>query len=144
MKTRKLALFIILTLLVTMLAACGKNGDGTKDTEGSESQTETSGTENVNTEGSDTEDSDTESSETDTNVSGDQEIEVITIAKALELCGEPGNITEERYYIRGTVTKMINASYGNMVVTDATGSITVYGTYSADGSLKYSEMSENL
>jgi len=71
-----------------------------------------------------------------------EEIKVITIAEALELCGEPGNITEERYYIRGTVEKMINAAYGNMVVADETGSITVYGTYSADGSLKYSELTD--
>lgn len=71
-----------------------------------------------------------------------EEIKVITIAEALELCGEPGNITADRYYIRGTVEKMINSAYGNMVVADATGSITVYGTYSADGSLKYSEMTD--
>ncbi len=72
----------------------------------------------------------------------EEEIKVITIAEALELCGESGNITTERYYIRGTVEKMINATYGNMVVADETGSITVYGTYSADGSLKYSEMTD--
>ena len=70
------------------------------------------------------------------------EIKVITIVEALELCGEPGNLTEERYYIRGTVESMINIAYGNMIVTDETGSISVYGTYSADGSLKYSEMED--
>lgn len=151
MKTRKLAWFIILILLVSMLAACGKSGDGTKDSETSESQTETSqtGTEGSETEGTENDDSEMDDSEmddpqdTETDSSENTgDIKVITIAKALELCGEEGNITEERYYIRGTVTKMINASYGNMVVTDATGSITVYGTYSADGSLKYSEMED--
>lgn len=70
------------------------------------------------------------------------EVKVITVAEALALCGEPGNITTERYYIRGTVETMVNVAYGNMVVTDETGSITVYGTYSADGSLKYSEMTD--
>ncbi len=69
-------------------------------------------------------------------------IKVITIAEALELCGESGNITTERYYIRGIIEEMKNAAYGNMVVKDETGSITVYGTYSADGSLKYSEMTD--
>jgi hypothetical protein len=29
--------------------------------------------------------------------------DVITIAEALELCGEPGNLTTERYYIRATI-----------------------------------------
>ena len=67
------------------------------------------------------------------------EITVITIAEALELCGEPGNITTERYYIRGIVQTIKNGQYGQMVVADETGSIDVYGTYSADGSIGYSE-----
>ena len=70
------------------------------------------------------------------------EYEVITIAQALELCGEPGNITEERYYIRGTVDSITNANYGAMTISDATGTISVYGTYSADGSLTYAQMTE--
>ena len=68
--------------------------------------------------------------------------EVITIAQALELCGEPGNITEERYYIRGTIISMENANYGQMTIQDATGTISVYGTYSADGELTYAELTE--
>ena len=65
---------------------------------------------------------------------------VITIAEALELCGEPGNITTERYYIRGTIKTMKNAQYGQMVIEDETGSIEVYGTYSADGEKTYPEL----
>ncbi len=65
---------------------------------------------------------------------------VITIAEALELCGESGNITSERYYIRATVESVTNAQYGAMVIKDATGTISVYGTYSEDGSIGYSEM----
>ena len=68
--------------------------------------------------------------------------EVITIAQALELCGEPGNVTTERYYIRGTIISMENANYGQMTIQDETGTISVYGTYSADGSLPYSELTE--
>ena len=66
--------------------------------------------------------------------------EIITIAQALELCGEPGNLTTERYYIAGTVISMDNALYGAMTIQDETGTISVYGTYSADGELKYSEL----
>ena len=66
--------------------------------------------------------------------------ETITIAQALELCGEPGNITTERYYIRATIKTMKNAQYGQMVIEDETGSIEVYGTYSADGELTYTEL----
>ena len=68
--------------------------------------------------------------------------ETITIAQALELCGEEGNITTERYYIRGIIDSVTNAEYGAMIISDETGSISVYGTYSADGEINYSEMSE--
>lgn len=67
------------------------------------------------------------------------EYNVITIAEALELCGEPGNITEERYYIRGIVQTVTNGEYGAMVVADETGSIAVYGTWSEDGSIGYKD-----
>ena len=70
------------------------------------------------------------------------EIKTITIAEALELCGESGNITTERYYIRAIVQSITNPQYGSMVIKDETGSISVYGTYSADGSLTYAEMAE--
>ena len=67
------------------------------------------------------------------------EYQVITIAQALELCGEPGNLTTERYYIRGIVQTVTNGEYGSMVVADETGSIPVYGTWSADGSIGYKD-----
>lgn len=51
----------------------------------------------------------------------------LSIAQALELCGAPGNITTEKYYIRGTVETVTNPTYGSMVITDGTNSITVYG-----------------
>lgn len=66
--------------------------------------------------------------------------EIITIAQALALCGEEGNITEERYYLSGTVVSIDNAAYGAMTIADDTGSISVYGTYSADGAINYSQM----
>ncbi len=68
--------------------------------------------------------------------------DIITIEQALELCGEPGHLTTERYYIQGTVVSIDNAAYGAMTVRDETGTISVYGTYSADGSINYSEMDE--
>ena len=68
--------------------------------------------------------------------------ECITVAEALAMTLSDGETTEERYYIRGTVTKMMNAAFGEMTLTDETGSIYVYGTYSEDGSLKYSQMTE--
>ncbi len=68
--------------------------------------------------------------------------DTISIAEALELCGEPGNLTEERYYIRATVVSIDNPAYGAMTIRDETGSISVYGTYSADGEISYGEMQD--
>ena len=68
------------------------------------------------------------------------EIVTITIAEALELCGEEGNITADRYYIRATIKSVTNAEFGAMVIEDETGSIAVYGTYSEDGSLTYPQL----
>ena len=70
------------------------------------------------------------------------EYETITIAKALELCGEPGNLTTERYYIRATIKTITNVAYGQMIIEDETGEIEVYGTYSADGELAFSALDE--
>ena len=54
--------------------------------------------------------------------------EVISIEKALELCGEPGNVTTERYYIRGAIESITNPAFGAMIITDGTYSISVYNT----------------
>ncbi len=70
------------------------------------------------------------------------EIQVITIAEALEICGEPGNITTDRYYIRGIIQNISNATYGAMTIADETGEISIYGTYSADGTLQFSQLED--
>ena len=64
----------------------------------------------------------------------------ITVADALAMQLSDGQQTEERFYLRGTVEKMLNVLYGEMNLTDETGTIYVYGTYSEDGALRYSEM----
>ncbi len=53
--------------------------------------------------------------------------ETITIAQALELCGEPGNTTAEKYYVIGTIDELKNSQYGEMTISDETGSLYVYG-----------------
>ena len=68
---------------------------------------------------------------------------IITIAEALEIAKAAGqNGTTERYYIAATVVTLKNPSYGEMTIADETGEIYVYGTYSSDGVLKYSEMTD--
>ena len=49
--------------------------------------------------------------------------------------------TEGKYYVTGLVTEVYNTQYGNMKITDGNGNIlTIYGTYSADGSNRYDAM----
>ena len=71
------------------------------------------------------------------------EYTITTIAEALTLCEQfVETPSADRYYIRGVITEMQNEQYGQMVITDETGSIMIYGTYSADGVQKFNELSE--
>lgn len=73
----------------------------------------------------------------------DENYEIISIARAIELCANyDGEASSERYYIRGTVKTVTNPQYGAMVISDGKNEISVYGTYSEDGSVSYSEMDE--
>ena len=50
--------------------------------------------------------------------------------------------TAGKYYVTGTITEIYNTQYGNMKISDASGNIlTIYGTYSADGSTRFDAMS---
>ena len=65
---------------------------------------------------------------------------VFTVAEALALCGdEAGYITSDRYYVRGIVQTVTNGAYGAMIIGDETGTISIYGMYSADGSIGYAQ-----
>ena len=73
----------------------------------------------------------------------DELYEIITIAEALEIAKEAGfDGTADRYYIRGKIDTISNVSYGEMTISDETGSIYVYGTYSYDGELRFPEIDE--
>ena len=49
--------------------------------------------------------------------------------------------TSDKYYVTGVITEVYNPTYGNMYIADEDGNtLTIYGTYSADGSTKYSAM----
>lgn len=69
--------------------------------------------------------------------------EIITIAEALEIANQTGNVTPtERYYIKGTIVKVSNPAYGEMTITDGVNEIYIYGTYSDDGSIGYADFAE--
>lgn len=71
----------------------------------------------------------------------DQDGKVLTVAEAIEVCKQTGETaTTVKYTITGKVTEVQNTTYGNFVIQDATGSILIYGCYSADGKVRYDEM----
>lgn len=136
MKLSRIFAALLVLIMVLSAISCGLTPTETEGTTESKTEGTTEGTTESATESKTESDTETETDVDEPNV------DVISIAEALELCGEPGNITEERYYIRATVKTIVNPAYGQMVITDGTDEISVYGTYSADGSLKYSEMDE--
>ena len=161
---RILALALIALLMLSVLVACD-NGNKNEQTTGAETQAPTEDTTETTTEDAttapeenttapeenttegetSTEEETTEgetSTEEETTAPEQPAIQTITIAQAMELCGEEGNITTERYYIRATIVSIVNAAYGQMIIADETGEISVYGTYSADGEINYSQMED--
>lgn len=65
---------------------------------------------------------------------------VLTIAQILDLVKDMTHnvYSEGKYYVVGEITEVYNEQYGNMKIKDADGNIlTIYGTYSADGSTRY-------
>ncbi len=68
----------------------------------------------------------------------------VTIAEFIEIAlSQPnrGDATTEKYIIKGVITDLENLIYGNMTVTDETGSIYVYGVYDSTGEFRYEDMS---
>lgn len=64
----------------------------------------------------------------------------LTVAEAIELgASQEHNIyTADKYYVTGVITEVYNSVYGNMRITDDDGNVlTLYGTWSADGSTRY-------
>ena len=80
---------------------------------------------------------------TSENSSSTENYECISVERAIELAREAGeNGTSESYYVRGTIKTVSNPTYGKMIITDGTNELSVYGTYSSDGSLRYSELED--
>ncbi len=70
--------------------------------------------------------------------------EIITVKKAIDIANslQDGEVTEKRYFIRANVVKISNPNYGEMYISDGTGEIYVYGSYSSDGKIGYASMSK--
>ncbi len=67
----------------------------------------------------------------------------LTVKQAIDLGASKisDQYTTGKYYVTGVITEVYNEQYGNMRITDSEGNIlTIYGTYSADGSARYDAM----
>ena len=65
----------------------------------------------------------------------------IKLAIALALSREHNNYPEEKYYVTGNINDIYQTTYGNMHIVDDEGnSLTIYGSYNADGSIRYDAM----
>lgn len=65
-----------------------------------------------------------------------------TIAELKTLAAGLTEVSTERYYVAATVDEVTDPSFGEMVISDETGTLDVYGTYSADGATRYGELEE--
>ena len=66
--------------------------------------------------------------------------ENLSISDAIQvgLSQEHNVFTEQKYYVTGVITEVYNDVYGNMRLTDDAGNIlTIYGSFSADGEIRY-------
>ena len=60
---------------------------------------------------------------------------------AMGAAKEHNTYTDYKYKVTGVITEVYNTQYGNMKITDDAGNIlTIYGTFSADGALRYDAM----
>lgn len=66
------------------------------------------------------------------------EVLTTTEAAAIALEYDHNTYSDEKYYVRGTIDEVYQDYYGNMYLDSKT--LTVYGTYSADGVDKYGDM----
>ncbi|MBQ8769034.1 MAG: PT domain-containing protein, partial [Oscillospiraceae bacterium] len=65
----------------------------------------------------------------------------ITIEQALIFGAELDEYTTIKYKVTGKIFKVYNTQYGNMYIADEKGNVlTIYGTYNADGTVRYDEM----
>ena len=67
---------------------------------------------------------------------------VDTIEQAIDLTKQLAQNTKstEKYYVKGSVSEIWNATYGNFNFGPADNQFTVYGSYSSDGSVAYADM----
>lgn len=160
MKRKKYKLLVLSTLLVANLFACNNSknhvsastpsSNGTSEAPSSEISnisSESSSLSNQSSEAISSNVSSEVSSNVSSNVSSSASIkddyECITIEEAIALAKEAGSSgTSKKYYVYGTIKAITNTIYGEMIISDGTKELSIYGTYSSDGAKRYSELDE--
>ena len=69
--------------------------------------------------------------------------EILTVEEAIDLGASQTNkaFTAEKYCVTGVVTTIVKEDYGNLYIKDEAGNeLYIYGTYSADGTVRYDKM----
>ena len=67
----------------------------------------------------------------------------LTIADAIAKANSAGSAySVSKYVVTGVITDIANTQYGNLTIKDETGSLYIYGVYSADGSVRYDAMAK--
>ena len=126
MKKKILKVFAI-TIFTASLFSCGTNHNTTSASSSLEASSSLDSNESTTSEIS----------------NSSEKYECISIERAIELAREAGEDgTSESYYVRGTIKTVSNPTYGQMIITDGTNELSVFGTYSSDGSLRYSELED--
>ena len=101
-------------------------GDGTNDGTNDDTNNENEGT----------------NGDTNEDVGTEEKYPLITIEDALNIIeDQDGYESQERYYLKGVIVEILDENYGKLTLRDATGDILVYGTYSADGSVNFPNLS---
>ncbi len=54
----------------------------------------------------------------------------------------PNGASEERFYVEANIETVSNPLYGEMTISDETGSILVYGTYDVTGQIRYGDLED--
>ena len=136
MKTNKL-LIMGLILSGLILSSCGATQGSSQ---ASKDESESSIIEPISTDSS----SDDPSSESSNLSSSDEpDVTYLSVTEAVALANQVGEQgTQERQYVTGKVKNITNSTYGEMYITDGASDLYIYGVYSSDGALRYSEMSE--
>ena len=99
------------------------------------------GNENNGGENNGNENNGNENNGNENNTTQDTDGMQLTIKEAIERANKAGDTpTSIKYKLTGKVIEIKNDTYGNLVIQDSTGTILIYGCYSADGSTRYDAM----